>query len=95
MWLRIRGDPEARFRKQHPIGPYILDFYCPAAKLGVELDGGVHGDDEQQLHDAVRNLWLETQGITVMRIAVKAFLADPDSVARRILDLAREAVRKS
>jgi very-short-patch-repair endonuclease len=45
LWLLLRGSQSSphRFRRQHPIGPYIVDFFCPSAKLIVELDGGQHG----------------------------------------------------
>ncbi len=43
LWLRLRQRPAGlKFRRQHPIGPYILDFYCDAAKLAVEVDGAIH-----------------------------------------------------
>ena len=95
MWLRIRRDPIARFRKQHPLGPYILDFYCPAAKLAVELDGGVHGNEDQQIHDAIRTHWLESQGVRVLRIGTRAFVADPDGVAEQVLVTARADLTRS
>jgi very-short-patch-repair endonuclease len=93
LWLRIRGDPVARFRNQHPIGPYILDFYCPAAKLAVELDGGVHEDEAQQIHDAIRTAWLRENGVQVLRIAVKDFLTDPDGIAQQVLATAHKQTR--
>ncbi|MBN9467133.1 MAG: endonuclease domain-containing protein [Brevundimonas sp.] len=57
-----------RFRRQHPIGPYILDFYCASAKLAVEVDGMTHSDPEQAAHDARRTRWLAGRGIRVVRI---------------------------
>jgi very-short-patch-repair endonuclease len=62
---RLRG---LKFRRQHPIGPYILDFYCAAAKLAVEVDGASHLTVEQGSHDERRTAWLTRQGIKVMRI---------------------------
>src|SRR5262249_1953643 len=58
-----------RFRRQHPIGPYILDYYCSSARLAVEVDGAHHDDLGQICHDARRDSWLAERRIRVMRIA--------------------------
>jgi len=58
-----------RFRRQHPIGPYILDFYCAAAKLAIEVDGQTHLDPDRSQHDQNRTTWLAGKGIRVVRIA--------------------------
>jgi len=55
------------FRRQHPVGPYILDFYCPAAKLAIELDGGQHSTDAGFAYDAARTCFLNAKGIRVVR----------------------------
>jgi very-short-patch-repair endonuclease len=66
LWALLRRDDLGlHFRRQHPIGPYILDFYCAAAKLAVEVDGPVH--DDQRERDQRRSAWLAGQGITVIR----------------------------
>jgi very-short-patch-repair endonuclease len=69
------------FRNQHPLGPYILDFYCPAAKLAVEVDGATHGEDLQAAHDARRDAWLESQGLTVYRVPAGSVFRNADQVA--------------
>ena len=56
-----------RFRRQQPIGPYVVDFYCSAAKLIVELDGDQHGADRTVLYDEARTQWLVRQGYRVLR----------------------------
>ena len=58
-----------RFRRQQPIGPFIADFYCAAAKLVIELDGSQHGTQEGIEHDAARTAWLEARGYRVLRFA--------------------------
>ena len=70
LWSRLRGRGEGRptFRRQHVKGSIILDFYCPSARLAVEVDGRTHWDDDAQAKDAARDAWLRTQGVTVMRI---------------------------
>jgi very-short-patch-repair endonuclease len=69
LWQALRrgGVAGLRFRRQHPIGPYILDFYCAALKLAVEIDGAVHDHPEQVRHDIARDAWLSERGITVLR----------------------------
>ena len=69
MWLALRAGRFAgfKFRRQHPCGVYYLDFYCPAAKLAVELDGFQHGLPENLQHDVERKNFLATQGIEALR----------------------------
>lgn len=57
-----------KFRRQHSIGEYILDFYCPKKKLAVELDGHHHKEEGQAAHDAKRTGFINSKGITVIRI---------------------------
>jgi very-short-patch-repair endonuclease len=66
-WLRDRRFAAYKFRRQHPIGPYLLDFFCNGAKLDVEVDGFQHGSPENQVNDAIRDAFLENQGIKVLR----------------------------
>ena len=66
--LRNRNLDGARFRRQHPIGPYVADFVCLEARLVVEVDGSQHGEPEQAAHDATRTRWLEGEGYRVVRV---------------------------
>ena len=61
LWSRIRrGQIEGfKFRRQHPVGPYIVDFACIAARLAVEVDGATHGSETERSNDARRTQWLE------------------------------------
>jgi very-short-patch-repair endonuclease len=90
LWARLKtaapGAP--RFRRQHPLGSFVLDFYCPAAKLAVEVDGWGHNMGDQPRRDERRDAWLQDQGISVRRIPAADVLADPDAVAD---ELVREA----
>jgi very-short-patch-repair endonuclease len=65
-----RNQTGLRFRRQHPLGRYVLDFYCASAKLCVEIDGPAHEEWGQIERDAVRDTWLNAQGITVVRFTV-------------------------
>ena len=67
LWLHLRTKQLAglRFRRQHPIGPYIVDFVCLEKRLVVELDGGQHQIQEKK--DKIRDEWLTSEGYTVLR----------------------------
>jgi very-short-patch-repair endonuclease len=67
LWRELRGRrfEGFRFRRQHPLGEYVLDFYCADAKLALEIDGESHLD--QSRSDARRTKWIESQGIRVER----------------------------
>jgi len=69
LWQRLRRDQlnGLNFRRQHPVGPYVLDFYCPSIRLAIELDGGQHTFDRQRRHDERRTRWLEANGIKLLR----------------------------
>ncbi len=65
--LRERRFSGFKFRRQHPVAGYFLDFYCVAARLAVELDGGGHGHPDQRSLDETRSRVLAAQGIRVLR----------------------------
>lgn len=66
-WLRGRRFWDYKFRRQHPFGPYILDFFCKEAMVAVELDGWGHGHAAKRRRDTERDKWLEAQGVKVLR----------------------------
>ena len=66
-WLRDRRFSAYKFRRQHPFGPHILDFFCVVAMVDIELDGGQHGHPIQQGSDQQRDAWLEDRGVKVLR----------------------------
>jgi very-short-patch-repair endonuclease len=69
LWRRLRQlDLDgSHFRRQVPIGPYIADFACMAARLVIEIDGSQHGEDRNKAHDDARTRWLEKEGYRVLR----------------------------
>ena len=69
LWYEFLRGHTPRFQRQKPIGPYIVDFYCHAVPLAVELDGGQHFEDGQMAYDARRTAYLEKQGLRVLRFA--------------------------
>jgi very-short-patch-repair endonuclease len=78
LWQAMRKGRLAglRFRRQHPIGIYVLDFYCSSACLAVEVDGAAHDAPSRLRHDARRDAWLARQGVTVLRFAATDVLND-------------------
>jgi very-short-patch-repair endonuclease len=72
VWIRLRGRQLDgwKFRRQQPIGPYYVDFYCPAAKLVIEIDGLSH-QEELAAYDIRRQAWLEAEGHRVVRFPVR------------------------
>jgi len=85
LWYRLRRKSLSgyRFRRQSPIGNYIVDFVCPDVALIVELDGGQHAD--QQKYDEARTRWLESQGYRVLRFWNNDVLSNTDAVLEQIL----------
>jgi very-short-patch-repair endonuclease len=95
IWAGLKGKPDGlHFRKQHPIGPYIVDFYCAKAKLVIEIDGEVHGREDNPQRDERRILYLEGLGLEVLRIPGDEAMGDSDEVVLGILTLARTKARK-
>jgi very-short-patch-repair endonuclease len=78
LWGALRGGRlnGMRFRRQHPIGPYILDFYCPSTRLAVEIDGFAHDNPAQVEHDERRDAWLAARGVKIVRVAAADVLKD-------------------
>jgi very-short-patch-repair endonuclease len=92
LWSRLRGRSPERptFRRQHPFGSIILDFYCPSARLAVEVDGSTHWDDAARAKDEARDRWLATQGVNVLRFNAGEIYQDLSRVTGVILLRAEE-----
>ena len=75
-WLRNRTFGGFKFRRQAPVGRYVLDFYCPVLKLAIEVDGQQHETPWMAEYDGERTLYLRSQGIEVVRIANKLLATD-------------------
>ena len=80
---RIRG---CQFYRQKNIGNYIVDFYCPACKLIIELDGGQHYSDEGMERDGIRAKYLSGLGFSVLRFSDLDVLKNMDGVLQRIYE---------
>ena len=79
-----------KFRRQHSIGKYIVDFYCPELQLALELDGQRHADLINIALDADRDEWLENQGITVIRYENRWVYEYPEVIKEDILEFAEK-----
>ena len=91
LWLALRERPAGlKFRRQHPSGPYVADFYCHAARLIIEVDGQAHDFGDRPARDAARNRWFEGRGIAVLRIPAVEIFHDCDAMVRGIVALAVE-----
>ncbi|MCC4292941.1 MULTISPECIES: endonuclease domain-containing protein [Brevundimonas] len=91
LWQVLRRDRvgKIKFRRQHPVGPYILDFYCAAAKLAIEIDGAVHNEPKQIAHDRRRTAWLHERGVRVVRLSAVSVMTDQAAVVDFIYDVVR------
>jgi len=83
--LRHRRLADLKFRRQHPFGAYILDFYCVEHQLEVEVDGGIHLDHEQKMHDERRAEFLHENNIRILRFANEEIMTNLDSVLKKIV----------
>jgi very-short-patch-repair endonuclease len=92
LWHALRRDQllGLSFRRQHPIGPYVLDFYCPAIQLAAELDGGQHAFTSNQINDERRSRWLAEKGIKVIRFWNNDVTQNLDGVLSAIARVAQE-----
>jgi very-short-patch-repair endonuclease len=86
LWRRLRSRPAGlKFRRQHPAGPYVADFFCHDARLVVEVDGETHAHGDRPARDLRRDAWFAERGFAVMRITAADVLNDPDAVLLAIV----------
>lgn len=94
VWNRLRARRRQRFkfRRQHPIGPYVADFWCAAVRLVVELDGPSHAERIER--DAARDAWMLARGIQVLRFKNHEVEENIESVLTPIADECERRVRR-
>ena len=93
MWqlLRNRQCMGLKFRRQHQIGDYIVDFFCNERSLVIELDGAIHQNKEQHKKDTKRDAYLNALGFTILRIKNEEFLSNPESTLQNIVKTSLKA----
>jgi very-short-patch-repair endonuclease len=88
LWTKLRrkqlGHP---FYRQKPLGGFVVDFYCHAARLVIEVDGGQHFTPEGREKDAARDNWLRMHGLTVLRFSNREVLENLEGVLERICEV--------
>ena len=86
LWNAIKNKQveSLRFRRQHSIGPYIMDFYCPSIKLCIELDGGIHEQLAEHNRDDIRTQYINQQGITILRFTNSTVYYNINSIIESI-----------
>ena len=95
LWRELRKRPGGhKFRRQHPAGDYVLDFYCAKARLDIEVDGWVHDSAPAEERDRNRSIFLRSQGIATTRIPARRVLEDLEAVVRRIVVICDERIEQ-
>jgi len=85
LWQRLRGSKTGlKFRRQHPIGPYVVDFCCLQARLAVEIEGEAHNTGDRPARDPARIGFIEENGFRVVRVAAARVMKDADATADAI-----------
>jgi len=96
LWQQLRKQQTgSHWRKQHPAGPYDLDFYCDKAKLCVEVDGAAHERGEQPRKDSARDAFLERHGVLTLRVRAVNVLRNLEGVVIHITEAARSRTNSS
>jgi very-short-patch-repair endonuclease len=93
LWRLLRQRPGGvKFRRQHPAGSYVLDFFCTELLLAIEVDGFAHGIGDRPERDAVRDSWLHDQDIMVVRIPAAEILQDENTVVEHIANICAQRI---
>jgi len=89
LWQALRTRPGGhKFRRQHPAGPYVLDFFCAQRGLAIEIDGEVHNRGNRPQHDIARDVWLAANGVKVCRIPAAEVLRNLNAVIEHVVGIA-------
>jgi len=96
LWSKLKGRGRGQpiFRRQYGYKSMIFDFYCPAARLAVEVDGATHWDDEKRAKDEARDAWLAKQGIAVFRVGAGELYKNLSQVADALILRALERMEE-
>lgn len=90
LWKELRKRPGGfKFRRQHPAGDFVLDFFSTKVRLAIEVDGAAHDGADAALRDANRSAFLRSRGIATTRIPAQAILDDIEPVVTRLVEICR------
>jgi very-short-patch-repair endonuclease len=96
LWRELRKRPRGfKFRRQHPTGVFVLDFYCAAVRLDIEVDGAAHDIGLVAKRDTNRSLYLRSPHVATTRIPAKAILEDLQSVVTRIVEICQHRAEQA
>ena len=91
LWVRLRTRPGGfKFRRQHPAGPYVLDFFCSKALLAIEVDGISHAMGRNPHRDEQRDAWLRDRDVDVMQLSAGDVSRSPDEAVESIVGACRK-----
>lgn len=95
LWSYLKGRQfnGYKFRRQHGIGRYVVDFFCPRLRLAIELDGGQHRDESSIEYDKERDAWLASLGIEILRIGNDELFSNRDGVFDKLEDVMKRRGR--
>jgi very-short-patch-repair endonuclease len=91
LWQRLRQRPGGfKFRRQHPAGGYVLDFFCSEARLAIEVDGFAHDTGYRPQADEMRDSWLRLRNVETLRVGASQVSRSPDQVIEWIINKCEE-----
>lgn len=91
LWKQLKLRPGGfKFRKQFPLGPYVADFACVAARITIEIDGIAHDMGDNPAHDAMRDRYFVDRGYRVLRVTAKMVLKEMETVVNSIVVACQE-----
>ena len=95
LWRELRKRPDGlKFRRQHPAGIYVIDFFCAAARLAIEVDGFAHDSIRADKSDAARSHYLRSQHIATLRVPAKVVLEELQAAVARIVEVTSQRAQQ-
>jgi very-short-patch-repair endonuclease len=94
LWQHLRGQDIVKIRRDHPFGPYALDFFCPKAKLAIEVDGIGHDMGDHPELDSARDAYVLANGVETIRIPAAEVLHHSHSVADAVIRMCLARIEK-
>lgn len=97
LWMKLKGKQidGLKFRRQFGVGPYVIDFYCPELRLGIELDGEIHNRFDTEMHDNIRTAFLRENHITLLRYKNEVVYQNVDAIVEDIRQFHRNTLNQA